>query len=79
MELYGNCCVWLSFYEMVKDFSGKTRRVRRESPKVYAGVVHTLFPIEQDALRPFIGWTYKALLQGAPAPAPGRGSPEGIR
>lgn len=72
MELYDNCCVWLSFYEMVKDFSGKTRRVRRASPKVYAGVVYTLFPIEQDDLRPFIGWTYKALRQGAPAKHYGR-------
>lgn len=72
MEMVENLCVWVSFYEMVKDFSGKTRRVRRARPKVYAGVVYTMFPMEQDDLSPFVGWTYKALLKGAPAKHYGR-------
>ena len=72
MELYANNCVWVSRWEMVKDTeSGKTRRVRRARPKVYAGTVYTVQSMEQDDLsfdlRPFIGWTWRALHSGAPA------------
>ena len=71
MELYDNYCVWLSFYEMVKDFSGKTRRVRRAFPMVYAGTVYTFCQLG-DELTAFKGWTWRALSSGASARYYGR-------
>ena len=73
MELFGNNCVWISHWEMVKDAeSGKTRRVRRARPKVYAGTVYTVWPMEQDNLHPFVAWTGKALRHGESARHYGR-------
>lgn len=71
--LHANNCVWISRWEMVKDAeSGKTRRIRRARPKVYAGTVYTVRPMEQDDLRPFAGWTWEALQRGMPAKHYGR-------
>lgn len=73
MELHANNCVWISHWETVKDAeSGKTRRVHRVQPKVYAGTVYTVRPMEQDDLRPFVGWTWGALQRGRPARHYGR-------
>lgn len=74
--LHANNCVWISRWEMVKDASGKARRVRRARPKVYAGTVYTVQrPMGQDGLcdlRPFMGWTKEALNHGRPARHYGR-------
>lgn len=73
MELFINNCVWISHWEMVKDAeSGKTRRVRRARPKVYAGTVYTVWPMEQDNPHPFVAWTGKALRHGESARHYGR-------
>lgn len=73
MELFINNCVWISHWEVVKDAeSGKTRRVRRARPKVYAGTVYTVWPMEQDNPHPFVAWTGKALRHGESARHYGR-------
>ena len=66
MKMHVNNCVWVSHWEMVKDASGKTRRIRRARPKVYAGTVYTVWPLG-DELKPFVGWNWEALRSGAPA------------
>ena len=81
MELYDNCCVWVSHWEMIRHpGSVKARRVRRAVPVVYAGTVYTFCQLG-DELTAFKGWTWKALVrtQGdqtfrrAAFIAPGRG------
>lgn len=74
MEMHVNNCVWISRWETIKDAAGKTRRVRRARPKVYAGTVYTVVrPVRRgDRLRPFVGWTKTALQRGMPARHYGR-------
>lgn len=76
MEMHANNCVWVSHWEMVKDAeSGKTKRVRRARPKVYAGTVYTVWPLplgQEDDLCPFVGWTRDALQRGKAAKHYGR-------
>lgn len=67
MELYDNCCVWVSHWEMIRyPGSVKARRVRRAVPVVYAGTVYTFCQLG-DELTAFKGWTWKALASGAAA------------
>lgn len=67
MELYDNCCVWVSHWEMIRyPGSVKARRVRRNFPKVYAGTVYTFCQLG-DELTAFKGWTWRALSSGAAA------------
>ena len=67
MELYDNCCVWVSHWEMIRyPGSVKARRVRRDFPKVYAGTVYTFCQLG-DELTAFKGWTWRALSSGAAA------------
>ena len=67
MELYDNCCVWVSHWEMIRyPWPVKARRVRRAFPKVYAGTVYTFCQLG-DELTAFKGWTWKALASGAAA------------
>lgn len=72
MELYDNCCVWVSHWEMIRyPGSVKARRVRRAFPMVYAGTVYTFCQLG-DELTAFKGWTWKALASGAAARHYGR-------
>ena len=72
MELYDNCCVWVSHWKMIRyPGSVKARRVRRDFPKVYAGTVFTFCQLG-DELTSFKGWTWRALSSGASARYYGR-------